>query len=75
MSIEALRRKARKQGLFIRKSPNQITGGYMIVDENKSFKLVSIWDCPLQKSKSILKNNIKGGVTAALSFSHLSRIK
>ena len=28
MNIEALRRKARKQGLFIRKS------GYMIVDEN-----------------------------------------
>lgn len=34
MSIEALHRKARKQGLFIRKSPNHITGGYMIVDEN-----------------------------------------
>lgn len=34
MSIEALRRKARKQGLFIRKSPNPITDGYMIVDEN-----------------------------------------
>ena len=34
MNIEALRRKARKQGLFIRKSPNRITGGYMIVDEN-----------------------------------------
>ena len=34
MNIEALRRKARKQGLFIRTSPNHITGGYMIVDEN-----------------------------------------
>mgnify|MGYP004560284787 CR=1 FL=1 len=34
INIEALRRKARKQGLFIRKSPNHITGGYMIVDEN-----------------------------------------
>ena len=34
MNIEALRRNARKQGLFIRKSPNHITGGYMIVDEN-----------------------------------------
>ena len=34
MDIEALRRKARKQGLFIRKSPNHITDGYMIVDEN-----------------------------------------
>lgn len=34
MNIEALRRKARKQGLFIRKSSNHITGGYMIVDEN-----------------------------------------
>ena len=34
MKIEALRRKARKQGVFIRKSPNQITGGYMIVDKN-----------------------------------------
>ena len=34
MDIEALRRKARKQGLFIRKSPNHITGGYMIVDKN-----------------------------------------
>ena len=34
MNIEALRRKARKQGLFIRKSPSHITGGYMIVDEN-----------------------------------------
>ena len=34
MNIEALRHKARKQGLFIRKSPNHITGGYMIVDEN-----------------------------------------
>lgn len=35
LNIETLRRKARKQGLFIRKSPNQITGGYMIVDENR----------------------------------------
>ena len=34
MDIEALRRKARKQGLFIRKSPNHITGDYMIEDEN-----------------------------------------
>ena len=34
MNIEALRRKARKQWLFIRKIPNHITGGYMIVDEN-----------------------------------------
>ena len=34
LNIEILRRKARKQGLFIRKSPNQITGGYMIVDGN-----------------------------------------
>lgn len=34
LNIETLRRKARKQGLFIRKSPNQITGGYMIVDKN-----------------------------------------
>ena len=34
MSIETLCRKAREQGLFIRKSPNHITGGYMIVDEN-----------------------------------------
>ena len=34
MNIEALRRKARKRGLFIRKSPNHITDGYMIVDEN-----------------------------------------
>ena len=34
MNIEALRRKARKQGLFIRKSPNHITDGYMIGDEN-----------------------------------------
>lgn len=34
MNIETLRRKARKQGLFIRKNPNSITGGYMIVDGN-----------------------------------------
>lgn len=34
MNIKALRRKARKQGLFIRKSPNHIADGYMIVDEN-----------------------------------------
>lgn len=34
MSIEALRRKAKKQGLFIRKNPNHITDGYMIVDGN-----------------------------------------
>ena len=34
INIEALRRKARKQGLLIRKSPNPITGGYMIVDGN-----------------------------------------
>ena len=34
MSIETLCRKAREQELFIRKSPNHITGGYMIVDEN-----------------------------------------
>ena len=32
--IGGLRRKARKQGLFILNSPNHITGGYMIVDEN-----------------------------------------
>lgn len=34
MRIEILQRKARKQGLFIKKSPNHVTGGYMIVDEN-----------------------------------------
>lgn len=34
MNIEALRCKARKQGLFIKKSPNHVTGGYMLVDEN-----------------------------------------
>lgn len=32
--IRGLRHKARKQGLFILNSPNHITGGYMIVDEN-----------------------------------------
>ena len=34
LNIETLRRKARKQGVFILKSPNSITGGYMIVNEN-----------------------------------------
>lgn len=34
MNIKALRCKARKQGLFIKKSPNHVTGGYMLVDEN-----------------------------------------
>lgn len=34
MNIKALRRKARKQGLFIKKSPDHVTGGYMLVDEN-----------------------------------------
>ena len=57
MSIEALRRKARKQGLFIRKSPNHITGGYMIVDENN---VIQAGDYPVKKLKDILKNNIKG---------------
>ena len=60
MNIESLRRKARKQGLFIRKSPNHITGGYMIVDENNTFKLANSVDYPVKKSKDILKNNIKG---------------
>lgn len=34
MNIKALRCKARKQGLFITKSPDHVTGGYMLVDEN-----------------------------------------
>ena len=34
MRIELLQRKARKQGLFIKKSPDHVTGGYMIVDKN-----------------------------------------
>lgn len=34
MNIKALRHKARKQGLFINKSPDHVTGGYMLVDEN-----------------------------------------
>ena len=34
MRIEILQRKARKQGLFITKSPVYVTGGYMLVDEN-----------------------------------------
>lgn len=34
MRIEILQRKARKQGLFITKSPDYVTGGYMLVDEN-----------------------------------------
>lgn len=34
MNIKALRCKARKQGLFIKKSPDHVTGGYMLVDEN-----------------------------------------
>lgn len=34
MRIEILQRKARKQGLFITKSPDYVTGGHMLVDEN-----------------------------------------
>ena len=34
MNIEALRNTARKQGLINMKSPDHVTGGYMIVDEN-----------------------------------------
>ena len=34
MNIKALRCKARKQGLFIKKSPDHVTGGHMLVDEN-----------------------------------------
>lgn len=34
MNIETLRHEARKQGLFILNSPDYVTGGYMIVDEN-----------------------------------------
>lgn len=34
MNIKVLRCKARKQGLFIKKSPDHVTGGYMLVDEN-----------------------------------------
>ena len=34
MNTKALRCKARKQGLFIKKSPDHVTGGYMIVDKN-----------------------------------------
>lgn len=33
-NIKALRCKARKQGLFIKQSPDHVTGGYMIVDKN-----------------------------------------
>ena len=38
MNIETLRNKARKQGLFIRKSPDHVTGGYMIVDTNNTIQ-------------------------------------
>lgn len=34
MRIEILQRKARKQGLFIKQSPDHVTGGYMLVDAN-----------------------------------------
>ena len=34
MNIKALRCKARKQGLFIKKSPDHVTGGYMIVNKS-----------------------------------------
>lgn len=33
-NIKALRCKARKQGLFIKQSPDHVTGGYMIVNES-----------------------------------------
>ena len=34
LNLQTLRDEARKQGLFILNSPNHITGGYMIVNEN-----------------------------------------
>ena len=34
MNIKALRCKARKQGLFIKKSPDHVTGSYMIVNKS-----------------------------------------
>lgn len=60
MNIEALRRKARKQGLFIRKSPNHITGGYMIVDENNVIQAGELCGLSSEEVENILKNSIKG---------------
>lgn len=33
-NIKTLRYKAQKQGLFIKESPDKVSGGYMIVDKN-----------------------------------------
>ena len=56
MNIETLRNKARKQGLFIRKSPDHVTGGYMIVDTNNTIQAGQYQGLSLDEIENILMN-------------------
>lgn len=55
MNIKSLRHKARKQGLFITKSPNHITGGYMIVNENSIIQAGEHHELSLEEIKKYLE--------------------
>lgn len=55
MRIEILQRKARKQGLFITKSPDHVTGGYMIVDENNIIQAGEHQGLSLEEIEKYLK--------------------
>lgn len=56
ISIEVLRRKARKQGLFIRNSPNRMTGGYMVVDENNVIQAGEHYGMTLEEVKEYIES-------------------
>ena len=55
MNIKALRCKARKQGLFITKSPDHVTGGYMLVDENNIIQAGEHHGLSLEEIKKYLE--------------------
>lgn len=55
MNIKALHCKARKQGLFITKSPDQVTGGYMLVDENNIIQAGEHQGLSLEEIKKYLE--------------------
>lgn len=59
MNIKSLRHKARKQGLFIIKSPNHITGGYMIVDENSIIQAGEHHGLSFEEIKKYLEEKLK----------------
>jgi|GEM_PF-2704744 hypothetical protein len=55
MNIKALRHKAKKQGLFIKKSPDHVTGGYMLVDENNIIQAGEHQGLSLEEIEKYLK--------------------